>query len=101
MRKYWWCFQFLLLFRNLTNTEYLQNRLVKAYQDCLKLDKELGSKSKAAIPVVQNTLEKSIAVTVPFAFDHPRARAIHLAIGEMVCVDCLPFYTVENLGSFV
>ena len=59
MRKYLWYIQFLLLFRNLTNIKYLQNRHVKEYQER------------------------------------------HLAIGEMVCVDCLPFYTVENLGSFV
>ena len=48
--------------------------------------------------MLQRTLEQSIAVTTPFAFDHPRARAIHRAIGEMVCVDCLPFYTVEKPG---
>ena len=91
----------MLLFRNFTNTNlktHLQNRHVKEYQDFLKLDKELGPKSKPVIPVLQRTLEQSIAVTTPFAFDHPRARAIHHAIGEMVCVDCLPFYTVEKPG---
>lgn len=96
MRTCSWYIQLLLLFRNFTNTnlkKYLQNRHVREYQDFLKLNKELGPKSMA---VVQRTLEQSIAVTAPFAFHHPWAREIHRVIGEMVCVNCVPLYTVAK-----
>lgn len=46
----------------------------------------------------QVTLEHAIGQAQKYSFDHPRSRLLHRAIGEMVCVDCLPMYIVEKPG---
>ena len=46
----------------------------------------------------QPTLKEVFIASQPFLFDHPQARKLHWSIAEMICVNCLPFYTVEKPG---
>jgi len=43
-------------------------------------------------------MKQTIEPSQAYSFDHPRARELHRATGEMVCVDCVPMYTVEKPG---
>ena len=43
-------------------------------------------------------LEHAIGQAQKCFFDHPRSYLLHRAIGEMVCVDCLPMYAFEKPG---
>ena len=94
---------FMAMSRNFTNTNlkaHLQLHHKKEYNEFMKADEEiraLRKNSKTSV-VKQQTLEQTVASMAPYQFDHPRARKLHRAIAEMVCVDCLPFYTVEKPG---
>ena len=44
------------------------------------------------------TLQQTIELSQAYSFDHPRERKLHRTIGEMICVDCVPIYTVEKPG---
>ena len=46
----------------------------------------------------QQKLKEALFGTEPFLFDNPQAKKIHRVIVEMICVDCLPFYTVKKPG---
>jgi len=46
----------------------------------------------------QMTLKQTIEPSQAYSFDNPQARELRCAIGEMVCVNCVPMYTVEKPG---
>ena len=69
-------------------------------QEFVKLDEEF-EKGQSQISYMQSsrpTLKEVFVASQPIPFDHPRARKLHWSIAEMICVDCLPFYTVEKPG---
>lgn len=64
----------------------------------MKLNREVFVTKTKVTNSSQRTLEETIAISKPFEFDHPRSPKIHRAIGEMIAVDCMPFYTVKRPG---
>ena len=58
-----------------------------------------GPSTNSTQDKLQNqTLKQTIERSQAYSFDHPRVCELHRAIGEMVCVDCIPMYTVEKPG---
>jgi len=43
-------------------------------------------------------MKQTIEPSQAYSFDNPQARELCCAIGEMVCVNCVPMYTVEKPG---
>ena len=66
----------------------------------MKLNKEceMGKSQVSYTHSSQPTVKEAFVASQPLPFDHPRARKLHRSIAEMICVDCLPFYTVEKPG---
>ena len=46
----------------------------------------------------QPTIEKVLEAKKPYEFDHPSARRIHKAVGEMIALDNEPFSNVKRDG---
>ena len=87
-------------YRNFTNTNLITHlkKHTTEYSEFERLDKGTNSSLRTSANSARRTLEESIAICRPFDFNHPRSQKLHRAIGEMIAVDCMPFYTVERPG---
>ena len=71
------------------------------YREFEKLDAEAKAEQNTTNTTqdkLQMTLKQTIKWSQAYSFDHPRARELHRTISEMICVDCVPMYTVEKPG---